>query len=174
MTVTTAIWASACQEAGIGSALADASAVRSRVVARTCSETRLRALSIAAEAFAASSAAGATLADALTSTVTARCSGGHGAVFIAAGAALTGFGYSLAFPGFGVEAVRRAPPQSRGVAMGAFVAFLDMSLGVTGPAAGAIASAAGVSTVYLVGAVAVTLSSVIALYLMLNPPAPVQ
>jgi hypothetical protein len=54
------------------------------------------------------------------------------------------------------------------------VAFLDMSLGVTGPAAGAIASAAGVSTVYLVGAVAVTLSSVIALYLMLNPPARVQ
>jgi MFS family permease len=91
-----------------------------------------------------------------------------------AGAALTGLGYSLAFPGFGVEAVRRAPPQSRGVAMGAFVAFLDMSLGVTGPAAGAIATAAGVSTVYLVGAVAVALSSVIALYLMLNPPAPVQ
>ena len=97
-----------------------------------------------------------------------------GVLIAYAGAALTGFGYSLAFPGFGVEAVRRAPPQSRGVAMGAFVAFLDMSLGVTGPAAGAIASVAGVSTVYLVGAVAVTLSSVIALYLMLNPPPRVQ
>jgi MFS family permease len=97
-----------------------------------------------------------------------------GVLIAYAGAALTGFGYSLAFPGFGVEAVRRAPPQSRGVAMGAFVAFLDMSLGVTGPAAGAITSAAGVSTVYLVGAVAVTLSSTIALYLMLNPPQPVQ
>ena len=44
---------------------------------------------------------------------------------------------------------------SRGVAMGAFMAFLDMSLGLTGPAAGAIASAAGVNTVYLAGAFAV-------------------
>jgi MFS family permease len=86
------------------------------------------------------------------------------------GAALTGFGYSLAFPGFGVEAVRRAPPQSRGVAMGAFVAFLDLSLGITGPTAGAIASAASVSTVYLAGAVAVALSTVIAVYLVVNPP----
>jgi MFS family permease len=86
------------------------------------------------------------------------------------GAALTGFGYSLAFPGFGVEAVRRAPPQSRGVAMGAFVAFLDISLGITGPTAGAIASAASVSTVYLAGAVAVALSTIIAVYLVVNPP----
>jgi MFS family permease len=89
-----------------------------------------------------------------------------------AGAALTGFGYSLAFPGFGVEAVRRAPPQSRGAAMGAFVAFLDMSLGITGPTAGAIASAAGVNTVYLAGAVAVAFSTLIAGYLWANPPRP--
>lgn len=79
-----------------------------------------------------------------------------------AGAALTGFGYSLAFPGFGVEAVRRAPPQSRGAAMGAYVAFLDISLGLTGPAAGAMAGAAGVNAVYLSGAVMVTLSALVA------------
>jgi MFS family permease len=89
-----------------------------------------------------------------------------------AGAALTGFGFSLAFPGFGVEAVRRAPPQSRGAAMGAFMAFLDISLGVTGPAAGAIATAAGVSTVYLAGAAAVALAAVVAMVLMVNPPRP--
>jgi MFS family permease len=85
------------------------------------------------------------------------------------GAALTGFGFSLAFPGFGVEAVRRAPPQSRGVAMGAFIAFLDISLGITAPAAGALASATSVSTVYLAGAVAVALSAIIAAYLVINP-----
>src|SRR5690606_15172402 len=41
------------------------------------------------------------------------------------GAILTGLGSSLAFPGFGVEAVRRAPPQTRSLAMGAYVAFMD-------------------------------------------------
>ena len=82
-----------------------------------------------------------------------------------AGAALTGFGYSLAFPGFGVEAVRRAPPQSRGAAMGAYVAFLDISLGLTGPALGAVAGAWGLGSVYLVGALAVASSVLVALQL---------
>lgn len=94
----------------------------------------------------------------------------NGVVMAYVGAAFTGFGYSLAFPSFGVEAVRRAPPQSRGVAMGAFIAFLDISLGITGPAAGAIANATGVSTVYLASAVTVALSTLIALYLVLSPP----
>src|SRR3984885_13271751 len=88
-----------------------------------------------------------------------------------AGAALTGFGYSLAFPGFGVEAVRRAPPQSRGAAMGAFVAFFDIAVGLTGPAAGAIANVAGVNAVYLAGACAVALSTLVAGYLLVNKPA---
>ena len=87
-----------------------------------------------------------------------------------AGAALTGFGFSLAFPGFGVEAVRRAPPQNRGAAMGAFIAFLDISLGITGPAAGAIAGASSVGTVYLAGAGAVALSAIVAVLLIVNPP----
>lgn len=87
-----------------------------------------------------------------------------------AGAALTGFGYSLAFPGFGVEAVRRAPPQSRGVAMGAYVAFLDISLGITGPAAGAVATAWGVGAVYLAGAVAVACSLTVAVRLLGGRP----
>lgn len=85
------------------------------------------------------------------------------------GAALTGFGYSLAFPGFGVEAVRRAPPQSRGAAMGAYVAFMDISLGITGPAAGAIAGAWGVEAVYLMGALAVGLSLLVAVRLLASP-----
>jgi len=85
------------------------------------------------------------------------------------GAALTGFGYSLAFPGFGVEAVRRTPPQSRGAAMGAYVAFLDISLGLTGPLAGALAGQYGVSAVYLAGCGAVSCALAIAVRLLKQP-----
>lgn len=85
------------------------------------------------------------------------------------GAALTGFGYSLAFPGFGVEAVRRAPPQTRSLAMGAYVAFLDIALGITSPLAGAWAGAHGVGSVYLAGAIAVALALLVAMRLMDGP-----
>ncbi|OPA85657.1 arabinose transporter [Pseudomonas fluorescens] len=87
------------------------------------------------------------------------------------GAALTGFGYSLAFPGFGVEAIKRAPPQTRGLAMGAYVAFLDIALGISSPLAGALAGAAGVASVYLAGAVAVACSVVVAWALLAKQPA---
>ncbi|MFT3804015.1 MAG: MFS transporter [Burkholderiaceae bacterium] len=82
------------------------------------------------------------------------------------GAALTGFGYSLAFPGFGVEAVRRAPPQTRSLAMGAYVAFLDIALGITSPLAGALAGAQGIASVYLAGAVTVASALIVAVRLL--------
>ena len=69
------------------------------------------------------------------------------------GVALTGFGYSLVYPGFGVEAIRRAPPQSRGLAMGAYTAFLDLTLGLASPALGLIAGMAGFSSVFLAGTI---------------------
>ncbi|PAT50201.1 hypothetical protein CJU41_00965 [Pseudomonas aeruginosa] len=87
------------------------------------------------------------------------------------GAALTGFGYSLAYPGFGVEAVRRAPPQTRSLAMGAYVAFMDIALGLTSPLAGALAGARGIGSVYLAGAITVALALLIALRLLSNNPA---
>jgi len=92
--------------------------------------------------------------------------GADTALFAYLGAALTGFGYSLAFPGFGVEAVRRAPPQTRSLAMGAYVAFLDVSLGITSPLAGALAGVWGIGSVYLAGAIAVSCSFFVALMLL--------
>jgi MFS family permease len=72
-----------------------------------------------------------------------------------AGAALTGFGYSLVYPGLGIEAVRLIPPQSRGLAMGAYSAFLDVALGFGTPALGFLGDRAGLGAVFgasLVGA----------------------
>ena len=54
-------------------------------------------------------------------------------IFGVAGALLTGLGFALVYPGLGVEAVRRAPPEGRGVAMGAYTAFLDLALGFGSP-----------------------------------------
>ncbi|WP_028311073.1 MFS transporter [Derxia gummosa] len=97
---------------------------------------------------------------------------GGGAPWMAwLGAALTGFGYSLAFPAFGVEAVRRAPPEVRGGAMGAYVAFLDVSLGVCGPLNGWVAAHAGLPAVYLVGAAGAALAFGVALALLRAPRA---
>jgi MFS family permease len=78
------------------------------------------------------------------------------------GAALTGFGYALAYPGFGVEAVRRAPPESRGLAMGAYTAFLDVALGLASPVLGLIAGVADLGTVFLVSTLVVLCAAVIA------------
>lgn len=70
-----------------------------------------------------------------------------------AGALVTGFGCALVFPALGVEALKRVLPANRGSAMGAFVAFLDIAYGVSGPIAGVIASQFSYAAVYLFGAV---------------------
>ena len=88
------------------------------------------------------------------------------AVPAAIGAALVGFGYALVFPGLGVEAVRRAPPESRGVAMGAYTACLDLALGVSGPVLGLVASGSGISVAFLVSAVAVLMALPVSLWLL--------
>jgi MFS family permease len=86
-------------------------------------------------------------------------------VLAAAGAALTGFGYSLVYPGLGVEAVRRAPPQSRGLAMGAYTVFLDVALGFGSPALGLVAGWTGLGSVFLISAVVALGASVVAAWL---------
>lgn len=86
-----------------------------------------------------------------------------------AGAVLTGFGYSLVYPGFGVEAVRRAPAESRGLAMGTYTAFLDLALGLASPALGLLAGQAGTGRVFLVSAIVVILATAVALWLRQHP-----
>jgi predicted MFS family arabinose efflux permease len=81
------------------------------------------------------------------------------------GAALTGFGFSLAFPSFGVEAVRRVPPQNRGVALGGYTAFFDVALGVIVPLAGGIVRGAGYQAAFLLGALGSLFALAVALRL---------
>ena len=94
------------------------------------------------------------------------------AVMAAIGAALTGFGYALVFPGLGVEAVRLAPPESRGVAMGAYTACLDVALGVSGPALGVLASRAGFGAVFLTSSIVVLSAAAMALKLIVSRDSP--
>jgi MFS family permease len=82
------------------------------------------------------------------------------------GAALVGFGYALVYPGLGAEAVRRAPAQSRGLAMGAYTVFLDVALGIGSPVLGLIAEWRGLGAVFLASAMAVLAGAVVAALLL--------
>jgi MFS family permease len=81
------------------------------------------------------------------------------------GVALAGLGYSLVYPGLGVEAIRRSPPQSRGLAMGAYTAFLDLSLAVSGPTLGLVARGFGLPAVFLVSVLLALVAAAVALRL---------
>jgi MFS family permease len=80
-----------------------------------------------------------------------------------AGALVTGLGCALVFPALGVEALRRVLPANRGSAMGAFVAFLDIAYGVSGPVAGLIAGQFGYAAVYLFGVASALLGAALVL-----------
>ena len=84
------------------------------------------------------------------------------------GATIAGFGFSLVFPALGVEAVRKVPVESRGSALAIYTAFIDLSMGVAGPLAGAIVSAAGYPPIFLFAGAAAVLG--IALLLKIRQP----
>lgn len=70
------------------------------------------------------------------------------------GTVLTGIGFSLVFPSMGVEAMARVPAHARGVAVGSFLAFVDVSAGLTGPVVGLVIGLYGYQSSFLVGAAA--------------------
>ncbi|SAK79609.1 major facilitator transporter [Caballeronia hypogeia] len=83
-----------------------------------------------------------------------------------AGAALAGFGYSLVYPGLGVEAVRGITPKNRGMGMGVYTVFLDVAMAVGRPALGWVGGHAGLRAVFLVSAVAVACTAAVAIQLI--------
>jgi predicted MFS family arabinose efflux permease len=74
------------------------------------------------------------------------------------GAGLTGFGFSLVFPALGIEAGREFPASSRGTVLGIYSAFVDLSLFLIGPMAGAVIGEFGYPAVFFGAAFAVLLS----------------
>lgn len=64
------------------------------------------------------------------------------------GAGITGLGFSLIFPALGVEAVKRVPASNKGAALGGYGLFIDLSLGLTGPLVGGVASHFGMLYIF--------------------------
>jgi MFS family permease len=88
------------------------------------------------------------------------------AVLVFVGAGLAGIGYSLVYPSFGIEAVRRSPPENRGLAMGAYTACLDLALGIASPVLGLIASGGNLNTVFLASTLTVLCAGFVAARLL--------
>jgi predicted MFS family arabinose efflux permease len=91
-----------------------------------------------------------------------------------ASAALTGLGFSLAFPSFGVEAIKRVPPQNRGVALGAYTAFFDATMGLGVPALGLLVGTFELNAAFAIGAFTALISFLIAALSLVGPVAAAQ
>lgn len=86
------------------------------------------------------------------------------------GALLTGAGFSLVFPAIGVVAVKTVPPQNQGSALATYTAFMDLSLGITGPLAGLVMGYFGVPVVYLLSGLLVCMALLLTLKIRRNQP----
>jgi len=64
------------------------------------------------------------------------------------GAGIAGLGFSLVFPALGVEAVKLVPDSNKGAALSGYSLFIDMSLGLTGPLVGFVASQFGLMYIF--------------------------
>lgn len=86
------------------------------------------------------------------------------------GRALLGAGESLVITGalswgVGVEAIRRVPPQNRGVALGAYAACFDVSLGLGVPLLGVVVSLRSYAAAFEAACVAALLALVVGIAL---------
>ena len=72
---------------------------------------------------------------------------------------MTGMGFSLVFPSFGIEAVKQVSAADRGSALGAYVAFFDLGFALAGPLTGLIAGELGYPPVFAFGAMGAVLAA---------------
>ena len=83
------------------------------------------------------------------------------------GAGFAGLGFSLIFPALGVEAVRLVPASNQGSALGGYGLFIDLSLGITGPLVGSVASNFGMHYIFPFSMAMVLLGFVLANLILL-------
>lgn len=86
-----------------------------------------------------------------------------------AGSALSGFGYSLVYPGLGQEAVLRTPAANQGAAVAVYTGFLELTLGIATPLLGLLANNWGLGSVFLVSAISALGAVAIGRYLTAHP-----
>lgn len=82
------------------------------------------------------------------------------------GASVTGLGFSLVFPALGVEAVKLAPIANQGSALAAYGLFIDISLGITGPLIGFVASTWGMHQIFPFSMTMVFIGFLLILYIL--------
>jgi predicted MFS family arabinose efflux permease len=74
---------------------------------------------------------------------------GHAQALAYVGSGLTGLGFSLIFPALAVEAANTFPASVRGSVLGVYTAFVDISLFLAGPMAGAVIGGYGYPAAFL-------------------------
>ena len=74
--------------------------------------------------------------------------------------------YSLHAQVFLWDRQHGGPPESRGTAMGAYTACLDIALGISGPALGLVATGASLGAVFLSTALVVLCAAAVAVRLL--------
>lgn len=88
------------------------------------------------------------------------------------GTTLSGCGFALVFPALGIEALKTVADHNHGAALGAYTAFLDLAMGITGPIAGFIVGKFGYAAIFLYGSGAAAFACVLALVLYHFVPQP--
>jgi len=88
---------------------------------------------------------------------------GHSQTLAYVGSGMTGLGFSLIFPAMGLEAANSFPASVRGSVLGVYSAFVDGSLFLAGPLAGALIVHCGYPVTFLAtaGAVLVALAGTV-------------
>ena len=81
------------------------------------------------------------------------------------GAGIAGLGFSLVFPGLGVEAVKLVPESNKGTALSGYSLYIDMSLGITGPLVGFVASQFGLMYIFPFSIAMVLIGLIMAIWL---------